>query len=126
MIIKMMLHTLHYLIILMTFSCDKYHIARLCHHAGCADSFPPVHNAQHSTAFLVGETCQHIVYDFLWVFEAGIVTCDDYTVAVSHGLLCHQRTLAFVTVATGTTHGPALSSVFSFIVLSTFTSASGV
>ena len=54
-------------------------------------------------------SCQHIVDDGLWVLVARVVAREDHLVALSDGLLRHERSLAVVAVASGSTDGDDLS-----------------
>ena len=102
LVVKVMLHALDLLVVFMSLSGNEDYIALLGQHAGCADCFLAVNDADHRLHLLGVETSQHIVDDVLWLFEARIVAGDDNLIALLNCLLCHQRALALVTVSTGT------------------------
>ena len=93
----------------MSLTSNEDDIAGLSQGAGGAYGFPTVDDAEHRTALFVGEACQHVVDDGLRFLETWVVAGDDDPVAVFHGFLGHQGALAFVTIASCATYGPALS-----------------
>ena len=80
-------------------------VALLSQHTRCADGLAAVGNGQHLLHLFLVEPCHHVVDDVLGFLEARIVAGDDDAVALLHGFLSHQRTLALVAVATGTADG---------------------
>ena len=116
MVIKVVLHSLHYLIVLVSLAGHQYHIAWFGKHAGGAYCLAPVHDAQHTLALLFAEPSKHIVDNGLRVLEARVVTCDYHPVAVLDCHFRHDGPLAAVTVAARTAHCPALPAVLQHIV----------
>ena len=105
LVVEVMLHALDLLVVFMSLSGNEDYIALLGQHAGCADCFLAVNDADHLLHLLGVETSQHVVDDVLWLFKARIVAGDDNLIALLDSLLCHQRALTLVTVSAGTADG---------------------
>ena len=105
LVIKVVLHALNLLIVFMSLAGNEDYVALLCHHAGCADGFLAVYDADYLLHLLGIESGKHVVDDVLWLFETWVVAGDDYLIALLYSLLCHQWALALVTVAAGTAYG---------------------
>ncbi len=88
----------------MPFASHKNHIARLGHQAGSLDGLPAVGYGDHFPHLLLIKACQHVVDDVLRLLKTRIIACDDDTVALLHGLLSHERTLALVAIAACPAH----------------------
>ena len=111
MVVEMVLHSLYYLIVLVSLAGNQYYVTWFSHHTCCANGFAAVYYADDLLLLLLVQTRQHVVDDVLWLFEAWIVARNDYPVAVLCRFLCHDWTLALVTVASGSTHRPPSSLV---------------
>ena len=93
----------------MTLAGNEDDITLLGQHTGCTDSFLAVYNTHYLLHLLSVETCQHIVDNILRFFKTWIIRGDNDLVTLLDGFLSHQRTLALVAIATGTTNGNDLS-----------------
>ena len=93
----------------MTLASYEHHVALLCHHAGCADGLAAVDDRDDLLHLLGVKAGEHVVDDVLGLLEAWVVGCYDHLVALLHGLLCHERTLALVAVAACSANGDDLS-----------------
>ena len=100
----------------MAFARNENHITLLSHHTGCTDGLTTVYDADDLLHLTGIEACQHVVDDILRLFETRIIGSNDHTVALLHGLLGHQRTLALVTVTTSTTDGDHLTFAIEYLV----------
>ena len=107
----MVFDALDFLIVLMALAGDKDDIAFLCQHDSRLNRFLAVGYRDHFLHLLGIQASQHVIDDVLWLFEPGIVGSNDNAVALLDSLLSHQRTLALVTVATGTANGDYLSAL---------------
>ncbi len=91
------------LIFFMSLACHKHHVALLSHRTCLADGFTAVDNALNSVFFCNVNPAHHVIDDGLRVFKTRIVTRENHKVALTDSLSSHQRTFAFVAVATRTT-----------------------
>ena len=88
LVVKVMLHALDLLVVFMSLSGNEDYIALLGQHAGCADCFLAVNDADHRLHLLGVETSQHIVDDVLWLFETWVVAGDDYPLSLCFTASC--------------------------------------
>ena len=109
LVVKVVFHSFDFLIVFVPFSGNEYHVPFFCKHASRADRLAPVGDGDHLASLLRVESCQHIVDDGLWVLVARVVAREDHLVALSDGLLRHERSLAVVAVAASATDGDDLS-----------------
>lgn len=110
-VVEVVFDTLDFLVIFVSFPSNKNNISFFCQSASRFDGFFPVDYGDDVLFLFFVESCHHIVYDVLWIFEARVVAGDDDGVAGVDSLLGHYWAFPFIAVPARTAYGNHLTSV---------------
>ena len=114
LVVKVVFHSFDFLIVFVPFSGNEYHVPFFCKHAGRADRFFPVGDAERFSHIFRIQSGKHIVDNLLWLFKTRIVRCDNHPVTGFRCFLCHDGAFPLIAVAAGTYYGDHFSFAFEY------------